>query len=240
MRLNAGLTILVFALSMAVEAQNSIPAGTILPVTLSSPIKTSKVTPGQPIYARVMQDIPLDSGERIRAGSKLQGEVVSVAKPGASGSEVTLQFNRVLTKTGQTAVTTNLRAIASYGDIAMTQLPTTVMPDRGSSPESWTTVQVGGDVVYRGGGPVTGNGITVVGSPAPGGVLVKPIASRDCPLPSGGDRTQAMWVFSASACGVYGFEDLKIMKGAPGAIVLSSPTQELKISKGTGFLLETN
>lgn len=214
-------------------AQNPLPAGTILPASLSTSIDTQKAKPGQRVIARIMQDVPLPDGTSIPAGSKVVGEVVNISRQ--TQTQITLRFDRVVTKTGEIPIAANLRAIASYVAIGGAQVPTGVNPDRGSSAASWTTVQVGGDVVYRGGGPVTDIGSAIVGTPVPGGVLVRPVASRDC---SGSDHPQAMWLFSASACGVYGLENLQIAKRGP-EIVLSSPSADLKLPKGTGLLLET-
>lgn len=234
MRYKAIAIVLGLLVAGRVYAQNSLPPKTILPVRLSTSIDTQKAKPGQPVVARVMQDVPLPDGSKIPAGAKLEGEVVNITRQ--PETQITLRFNRVVSKTGQVPVTTNLRAIASFVAIQGAQVPTGVNPDRGSSAASWTTVQVGGDVVYRGGGPVTDIGSAIVGTPVSGGVLVRPTAARDC---SGGDNPQAMWLFSASACGVYGFENLQIGKRRPGDIELSSPSADLKVPKGTGLLLET-
>jgi len=156
-----------------------------------------------------------------------------------------VKFDRVVTKKKEIPIVTDLRAIASMMAVSDAQLPTSPSPDRGSSAYTWTTRQVGGDIVYRGGGPVT-SGSLVVGTPAnTNGVLAQLSASgRDranCPDPiEGSSEQQALWVFSSSACGTYGFDDLKIEhagKTAPtGQVVLESP-RTVHIPGGSGLLL---
>src|ERR1035437_8883023 len=51
----------------------AIPAGTILPVRLNSTVSSAKSKPGQMITGRIMQEVPLSSGIRIKEGSKVVG-----------------------------------------------------------------------------------------------------------------------------------------------------------------------
>jgi len=104
-------------------------------------------------------------------------------------------------------------------------------------------VQIGGDAVYRGNGTVMTDG-QVVGKATTGGeVTAKLMASRDgvCrgAIP-GDDREQALWLFSPSACGTYGFEGLKIAHAGRrdpiGQIILESD-KNVYLRGGTGLLL---
>ena len=118
--------------------------------------------------------------------------------------------------------------------------------DRGT-PWAWmTTSQIGGEVVYGQGGPVT-HGSQVVGQAAPGGVLVrlsaKPGTSCRGPVDDN-DRLQALWVFSSDACGTYGFSDLEIAHAGRtvplGQITLESKHGRIHVSSGSGLLLRVN
>ena len=81
-------------LSSALFAQDTIPSGTILPVQLNHSVRTDKAKPGQEISARVMQDVPLPAGRKIRAGAKVIGEVVAVkAAAKRNGAEISLRFD---------------------------------------------------------------------------------------------------------------------------------------------------
>ncbi|HXZ80014.1 MAG TPA: hypothetical protein VEG30_08800 [Terriglobales bacterium] len=233
------LCLLLMAMAAAAD---TIPAGTIIPVMLSSTIDTAHNKPGDRIVARVMQDVPLPSGSHIPARSRVLGQVVDVNNTGAA-SRVIVKFDRVLIKKKEIPVVTDLRAIASMVAVYDAQIPTNPAPDRGTSAYTWTTRQVGGDVVYRGGGPVT-SGSLVVGTPANGNGVVAQLSTPDgakCrgSIEGSADK-QALWVFSSSACGAYGFDDLKIEhagRTAPiGKLVLQS-SRKVHVPAGSGLLL---
>jgi hypothetical protein len=235
----------LIVLSVDLFAQNTIPAGTILPVALNSSLNSRKVKPGQVITARVMQDVPLP-GSTIHAGAKVVGRVIDV-KPanGASGAQISFRFDTLVVSKRRISITTNLRAAASMMAVEAAQLPESG-PDRGTSQNAWTTDQIGGEVVYRGGGPVA-DGLRAVGEPAYGGVLVHVSAKPGTPCRGeieGNDRLQALWVFSSDACGVYDFADLKIVHAGRsnpvGEITLASDKGDVNVRAGSGILLRVN
>jgi hypothetical protein len=233
--------LLLFTIRLFV--QETIPNGTILPVQLNSSLNSKTVRPGQVVTARVMQDVPLPSGARLRAGAKVIGHVLSVSRAeNGRGSTISLKFDTLEVSKRRFPITTNLRAVASMMEVANAQVPKSG-PDRGTSENSWNTEQVGGDYVYRGGGPVIGR-FGVVGKPAPGGVLVRPISKPGSKCQedlTGTDRPQALWVFSADACGTYGFSDLMILHSGRsdpvGEITLGSEKGNFNVRAGSGLLL---
>ncbi len=228
----------------ALPAQE-IPAGTVIPVMLQTTLDAGKSKGGQKIEARVMQDVPLPGQGRIRAGSKLMGHVVEVTRSGpASGSRIVMAFDRVRMGGADVSVTTSLRSVASMMDVFEAQLPTNAIDDYGTTPSDWVTVQIGGDVVYRGAGIVMSPGSQVVGKSTSGGdVTARLIASRErgCGGAAADDECeQALWLFSPSACGTYGFEDLRIAHAGRqepvGQIILES-AKDVHLSGGSGLLL---
>jgi hypothetical protein len=238
----AVITFLAFAAS--VSAANSIPAGTILPVSLNSTVSSAKCHRGQTVTARVMQYVPLADGTVIRAGAKVVGHVVDVT-PAAGGSSATLtmKFDALESRQGRVLIRTNLRAIASFMAVDEAQIPTEG-PDRGTPDTAWITEQVGGDTVYRGGGPVEGVS-GKVGVPVAGGVLshLTANADRGCRAEvEANDALQALWVFSSDACGVYGMSNLQIRHAGreSGEIVLGSAKGKLVVPRGTGMLLRVS
>jgi hypothetical protein len=222
--------------------QITIPPGTILPVALNSSLNSRKAKVGQVITARVMQDVPLPQGT-IRAGSKVIGHITKV-KPAdtTSGGELSYRFDTLVTGKQRVPITTNLRALASMMAVEQAQLPESG-PDRGTSQNAWTTDQIGGEVVYRGGGPVA-NGLMPVGEPTSNGVLVHLSAKPGSKCRGdieGNDRLQATWVFSSDACGVYDIPNLEIAHSgrtnSVGEITLASTKGEVSVRAGSGMLL---
>ncbi len=221
-----------------------IPAGTALPVMLQTTLDARKAKVGQKIEARVMQDVPLSPQARIRAGAKLVGHVVAVTRPTTDPrSRIAIAFDRLITSGTEIPVATSVRALASMMDVFEAQLPTNSIDDYGTTPADWVTVQIGGDAVYRGNGTVMSGDQAVGKSTVGGDVTAKLIASRDGTC--GGavadnDREQALWLFSPSACGVYGFSDLKIVHAGRqdpvGQIILESD-KNVHVPAGSGLLL---
>jgi len=114
-RLNVVVTCLLLASALIAQ---EIPPDTVIPVMLQTTLDARKTKVGQKIEARVMQDVPLPSGTRIRAGAKLLGHVVEVTRPGAtSGSRIAISFDLLLTGGAEIPVTTSLRAMASMMEV---------------------------------------------------------------------------------------------------------------------------
>src|SRR5580658_1146601 len=165
----------------AAQAQDSVPAGTVLPMRLDTPLSSRKSRPGEVITGRIMQDVPLESGLLIRSGARITGHVLDVSSAATGGhAKISLVFDAIKLHRSAIPVTTNLRALASPLEIDDAQLPL-YGGDRGTPSTAYTTVQVGHDeVVYRGGGPVA-HGDVVVGKPVYGGVLVTVSSAPDMP-----------------------------------------------------------
>jgi hypothetical protein len=212
--------------------------GTILPVRLNSALSSSKTQPGQIITARIMQDVPLANGGKIREGSKVIGHVVDVSSSSDTNTEqISLQFDKLISSDRTIPIRTNLRAVAGF--VAVMEANTLTGPV--SAPIS--TEQVGGDVAYTSGGTVTTSDGAVVGKSVKDGVLDQVSASsrqgRECR--GGIDSPQAMWVFSSDTCGTYGLSQIRVAhagRSEPvGVIVLVSEKGQLKLPRGAGMLL---
>lgn len=237
------LLLIVLACFPAVLPKETIPRGTFLPGLLNSSISSKNSKSGQPLQATVMQEIQLPDGNKIRRGAKIIGQVVSVTPhhPGTA-AEVTLQFDRLeIAKHQPIAIATSLRAVASIPDVAHAQAPITGSA-LGASDSAWTTVQIGGDVVYRGGGSVTEHS-QKIGKPAPYGVLVRVAPGEKCGEQVFGNDApvQALWLFSANACGIYGYRHMKIdasgRSDPPSQATITSDRGDFRIESGSGILL---
>lgn len=226
-------------LATAIAGAQEIPAGTALPAMLTSTLDASKAKADQPITARIEQDVPLPNGEHIPANSRITGRVLQTQINPDGSSYVRIRFDVVHTKHGDIPVSTKLRAIASWWAVQGAQMPNRA-PAWGDMPSNWTTVQVGDDVVYRGGGPVMNDG-KVVGEPVYRGVLseLAAVPEPGCETSSNQKRL-ALWVFSSAACGAYGFGDLNINRESvpEGEIVLTSQ-DNVKVEVRSGLLLIT-
>src|SRR5216683_5082004 len=231
------------------DSNHAIPPGTIIPVRLNSTLSSAKCRKGQVITGRIMQDVPLSPGVRIREGSKVLGHVVEVTPATTSAqARISLRFDKLIAWHQTISIISNLRAIAGFMQIIEAQTPP-IGPGESDVYRWLTTVQVGGDVVYGEGGPVTSgkNANQVVGTAVNGGVLSKVRAKEGtkCRGPiDGNDRPQALWVFSSDACGTYGLEHISIAHAGRtdpiGVIVLVSASGTLKLPSGAGMLLRVS
>ena len=229
----------ILTLPAAAMAKNALPPGTILPVSLDKGLNASKVHAGMEIRAKVMQNVP---GTPVRRGAEVIGHIVKANAPGKGKTSLEISFDAVKMHKQRIPLRANLRALASFLEVEEAEDPED-MSSRGLNEESWTTQQIGGDQVYRGGGPVTEGRISV-GTPTPYGVLVTPRTrpSQPCRGAVGeASRPQAFWLFSANACGVYGYSHIRIAhagRTAPaGTVVLISNRGKLVLYGGSGMLL---
>lgn len=224
------------AAGIADASQDALPAGTLLPVSLNHGLNAHKLHAGQTIEAELMQSIP---GTDVRRGAKVIGQVVQVSTSGAS-QQLVLRFDAVENHGQRIPIRTALRAMASPLEVREAQVPAE-MASRGLTPETWTTQQIGGDQVYRGGGPVARGDITV-GKPTAYGVEGQPLASPGQPCRgqvAGNNQPQAFWLFSVDACGAFGFPDVSIEQAGrnDGSIVLTSNNGKLNLRSGSAMLL---
>jgi len=195
-----------------------------------------------------MQDVPLpNSGPasgKIPEGSKVIGTILSVSAAGSNNAgKIAFQFTQIEIHHRRMAMVTNLRAIASPMEVQFAQIPETT-PGFGT-PYAWaTTDQIGGDIKYGVGGPVTDRGSQVVGQGTYDGVLVHVKAQPESACRGdldGNHDLQALWVFSADSCGAYGVAGVRIVhagRTAPiGEITLSAESGDVKVRSGSGMLL---
>ena len=235
------LAILLF---FAVTTGPEIPAGTVIPIMLSSELNVKKAKIGQQIEGKVMQDVPLSADAKINKGSRVMGRIVSLTRPGSSGSSMVVQFDTIEDHDRTIPIQTAALAIASMGSVAQAQVPINVASSDSDSVDQWTTRQVGGDIVNRGrgkaGSPDGELGRWLEGS----SVMIKlaPNPGEGCPSGPGYDREQAVWIFSSAACGTYDLGPMKIAssgENAPFGDVTLKSDRDIAIRKGSGWLLIT-
>jgi hypothetical protein len=220
-----------------------IPAGTILPLSLNSTLRSDKSQNGATITATVMQDVPLDTGQILRKGTKVTGHVVEVSAPGKGldESRISFQFDQVRLGELTVPITTTLRAVASMTAV-LAATPELTSPDYADY-----AIQIGGDQISYGTDNPVMVGARVVGKYTSQGVLAN--VDGDMGTPCGGRidsnaHPQAFWLFSVNACGSYGFGDLKILHSGSadpaGETTLSSNRKAVKLGKGSAMLLRVD
>ena len=230
---------LAIALLLITSANaQTIPAGTVLPVMLNSTLDAARSRPGDPITGRIKQDVPLPDGSTIPKNSTITGQIVSATA--TSPSRLAIKFDRLTVHGKQLPIVVHLRALASMTAVFEARLPTNAFADYGTSTSDWNTVQVGGAGVFRGSGQLFADGQVVGRATDYGAVTAKLAAAPARGCKAEDDREQALWVFSPSACGAYGLNDLKIVHAGAtdpiGTIELESP-RSIRIQGGSGWLL---
>jgi hypothetical protein len=205
-------------LKQTYQGAGLIPAGTILPVTLNSTLRSDKSGRGATITLTVMQDIPLGAGRTLRSGSKVTGHVVktTTSGKGSDESKISFQFDGLRFENRTVPITVSLRALASSIEVAAAQIPTG--SEDGVSEVPWSLVKIGDDQIRN-----------------------SSDVSAECGGSSTNNAKQAFWLFSPDACGAYGFGRLRILQsghGEPlGEVTLASNRQAVKIEKGSAMLL---
>lgn len=222
-----------------------IPAGTLLPAMLNNTVDSDHNKPGDELSAKLMQDVPLPDGAKIKRGAKVLGRVVLVAAAsGGQPARLIVQFDRIEIDKKQVPATTGLRALASMRAVSAAQQPVNANSGNGTSVWDWNMIQVGGQGVFNGQRIVKSQTGEVVGKvPEPGAVLGVPMANpaRGCPGAPANTAEQAFWVFSTDACGLYGYKHLGLDRSAgdasPAQITLTSP-KNITVRGGSGWLLQ--
>jgi hypothetical protein len=228
---------------VVVEKGSRALVGYILPSQLDGSLEVKDAKAGDTLQARIQQEVPLPDQKKIAFRSLVKGSVVAVSRDqDGRGVGVTLRFDQLSDRGQNFSMATSLRALASYNAVRSAETPHTGA-DTGS-PTGWAnTFQVGGDIRYGDGGIVRDRYKENVGKGVRGGVLVylKPNPERGCEGPLERDNhVQALWVFSADACGVYGMKGVDIYNGQRahvGEFTLHFEKSDMTLGSGTGLLL---
>lgn len=222
---------------------DEIPDGTAVPIQLSPGLNAKKDPAGKKLQGKVMQDVPLSTGERIKAGSRIFGYVVRVTKRGSSGFGIVVRFDSIQDGERTIPLVAAVLAVASAAGVHEAQIPINSAANIEPTTQ-WVTRQVGGDIVNRGLRKVASE--TVVGTWVGGNsVIMKltPNPGAGCAGGAGYDREQAIWIFSSSACGVYeltGLSNIKIVRsgsGTPPGEVEFASDKDVSLRAGSGWLL---
>ena len=227
----------------AAGTTSQLPAHATLPITFIQTISAAKAKPGDPVRAKTLQAIRLADGRRVPAGALVSGHVLSAAAfkydktPYAQQQAGTLsvQIDSLESQGAQVPLRVTLRAMAdplATWDATKPQ-PSDMDPDH-------TTTQIGGDLLTPSQSEIRNRQGDTVAYNKRDGAYAHLLANTSGPLTcNAGDTEQPVSLFSASACGLYGFGDVSLKPAMTSEIGLASTHTTPKISKHSIALLET-
>src|SRR5436189_1655110 len=96
-----------------------VPAGTVIPVTLTSRISTKNAKDGDGVYGKTVFPITVDNKIVIPEGSFVRGKISEVKKAGRvkGKAELTLNFQTLVLPSGRTiSIYTSLGGVGAGGD----------------------------------------------------------------------------------------------------------------------------
>lgn len=229
-------------LANTASAQNltSLPPSTTLPIVFTKAVDAGRSHVGDLVEAKTAQVVRLPNGSAVPAGAKVIGHVVlgngfrydktPYAKQEAS--ELGVRFETLMNRGEAIPLKVYIRALADTFSVVAAEEPgpSDMDPDK-------TTTQIGGDSVTPRESEVRSRNDDVVGYLKKGGVYAHLIASGVC---DGSDTEQSMGIFSASACGLYGYAGTSLVDNGKnsGTLVLSSRRGTTKIYAHSAALLE--
>ena len=218
-----------------VTTLTALPVGLTIPIVLPHALRAGKTPAATPIVAHTAQRVPLDRDFYLASGTEVLGTIlISTAPNPKAGIAANLTFRfTALRLQGQTIpMRTTTLAIANFVQAIETAEPASMATDRGnSSASNWTTTQVGGDEVARSDwkGTLTDTAGHQVGFADFHGVYANPDPGSTLP--------RALGVFSASAKGLYGFNDGASLHSDGNTTTVSAP-QKLVLRRGDSLLLQ--
>jgi len=247
---SASIALLSFAFAQAGHAGEpsaQLPPKTTLPIVFTMSIDANHSRVGDTVRARTTQTVSLPGGLKLPAGAQVSGHVVESAPftfdrtPYARQTQSTLSIHFDTVSSGTVSLPLNVyvRAMAD---------PLTTwgsgMPVANADDSSPATMQIGGDTTRRSQDEVLSQNGDVVGYRRHGDIYAHLIsASGKSPnVCDGSDTEESMGAYSASACGLYGFEGDELRETGlgvrPSTLVLASRRQTAKIWKHSTALLE--
>jgi hypothetical protein len=250
MKLSFVATIALFSGSLALAQTSQSPSlspGTTLPIQFEKALDPSHIHAGDAIAARTAQNVRLANGQILPAGAHVNGQVVFASAfvfdktPYAKqkASTLAIRFDSIESKGEMLPLNVYVRAMADPLAVWDAQRPKSTDLDT-----LGTTTQIGGDQVVPSQREVVSQDGDVIGYRRKGGVYAHLISaagngSTDC---DASDTEQSMGLFSASACGLYGYTDVTMLNGGKtgekSTLTLSSRRRSAKIWAKSEALLE--
>jgi hypothetical protein len=241
------LSVLSSSIALA-QAKPSIPLapGTTLPIAFSHGIDAAHARTGAIVEAKTTQQVRLSNDRMLPSGTHVLGHVVTAtaftfdktpyAKQNAS--TLTVQFDSLVSNGETIPLHVSVRAMADPLTVWDAERPKATDLDPLS-----TTTQIGGDLVTPSQSEVESQQGDTVGYKRSGGVYAHLISAvgRSPDGCDASDTEQSMGLFSASACGLYGYTDVMLLstgKSGDSTLTLASRRRSAQIWAKSEALLE--
>jgi len=244
------LVVCVFCVCSTASFAATIPASTAIPIRFTHTIDSARAKPGDLVTAQTIQAVVLPDGVNIARGAQLIGHVVEahpyVFDPAPyvkqTPSVLTIHFDRIVDRGASIPLCVSVRALAD--PITSDQANSPTREFEGDSPG--TMILIGGDQFTPGSRTVFSPDRDVVGYVRKQGVFAHLVPNEDvrngvllnC---QGTDTEQSVAIFSASACGVFGYDSITLTKngsGSDGTFRLESRHDTVKIYAKSAALVQ--
>jgi hypothetical protein len=227
----------------ALIAQNvSLDASTTLPITFTRSVDASHAKTGDVVEAKTFQQVKLANGTSIPSGARVTGHVVDAngytfdKTPYAKQSASTLSIHFDTLQSGSLSIPLNVSVRAIADPITSSNAYAPLSNDLDSrSPRTL----VGGDQLYASQDGIENMDGDVVAYNRRDGVYAHLISNGRC---DGGSVEVSMGIYSASACGVYGFTGMRAVETGstsnPSTLTFVSARRTAEVPKHSTALLE--
>lgn len=215
---------------------------TTFPIVFTNSVSAKSAHAGDAVTAKTTQVVHLEDGVAIPKGAKITGHVVT-ADPFVDNdapyarqrpSVLSIHFDSIEVDRQAVPLMVTVRAMAD--PITSEQAQTPINHD---IDPSGATTQIGGDRRYPWNAPVRNEDGDIVAYSRHGGVYAHLIASHGC---DGSSVEVSVGIYSASACGLYGFDRTTAEEvgshADPSTLTLASTHSSPKIWKDSTALLE--
>jgi len=217
-------------------------APTTLPIVFTRTVSADRSRVGDSVLARTSQSVRLANGTVVPSGTEITGHVVAaspfvfVETPYASQKQASLSIQFDSLQLGGQTVPLNITVRAMADPIASWDARMPNVNDDSSSP---SVTQIGGDQLNPSQTKVVSMQGDIVAYDRSGGVYAHLIANRRCDASS---VEVSVGIYSASACGLYGFTDVSAQEvgslAKPSTFTLISIRTSPKVWSHSTALLE--
>lgn len=234
------------ATAMGQSSRNSsraeLTATMTLPVVFTNSVSANHSRIGDIVTAKTSQQVRLANGSVVPAGTKVTGHILAAnafvydKTPYAQQKQSVLSIQFDAIEVGGTSLPLKVTVRAMADPVTSNEARTPMASDV----DPWGTVtQIGGDQLTPSQREVTSSEGDVVAYNKRGGVYAHLIASGRC---DGNSIEVPMGIYSASACGLYGFAEVAAPEMGsverPSTLTLVSTHVSPKIWKNSTALLE--